>query len=70
MANSGCAADDDLRLDAAERQRTMALVERVGETRAAERFGVSRSSLVRGLAGRPLRRGTLTLMRLALVGIG
>lgn len=51
---------DDLRL----------LLERVGEPRAADLLGVSRSSVQRALAGLPMRRATVTAisMRLRVVG--
>ena len=46
-----------------ERQVLQQLVDNVGEVRALAIVNVSREALARALAGLPVRRGTLSLVR-------
>lgn len=48
------------------RARVAALVEEVGEGAAAKRLGIAHATVSRILAARPLRPGTLALLREAL----
>lgn len=54
---------DDERLDDAERSSLFALAVTVGEHEAAKRLQVSRQTLGRAIAGLPLQRGTVLLLR-------
>lgn len=62
MHRSTCGAP----LGADERERLRALVRYHGETRAAERLGVSRHALARALGELPVHRGTAALIRAGL----
>jgi hypothetical protein len=57
-------------LDANERRTLRTLVERVGVVAAVSRLGVSREPITRAIAGIPVRRGTVAILRSALSHLG
>jgi hypothetical protein len=54
---------DEERLDDAERKNLFALAVTLGEYEAAKHLQVSRQTLGRAIAGLPLQRGTVLLLR-------
>jgi len=54
----------------AEHARLSYLIERLGETRTAERLQICRTSVLRLLSRRPTRLGTLALARIGLSKTG
>jgi hypothetical protein len=44
------------------RRRLEALVDEMGEIKAAEELGLSRQTLFRAMAGRPIHRGTTSMV--------
>jgi len=49
-----------------EHSRLSALIEKVGEAKAAERLRICTNSVLRMLSRRPVRLGTISLARIAL----
>jgi hypothetical protein len=49
-----------------EHARLAALIDAIGETNAAERLRICRTSVLRLLSRRPVRLGTISLARVAL----
>jgi hypothetical protein len=59
----------DTTLEAAERSALRALVDRIGVLAAVAKLGVSREPITRAIAGMPVRRGTIAILRTALDGL-
>jgi hypothetical protein len=55
-------------LRAEEQHQLRALVRKMGERAACEALGIARSTLARALAGLPVRRGSVALLRARLTG--
>lgn len=57
-------------LDDLSRARVARLIDELGETGAAERLGIARTTAVRASAGRPLHQGTAMLITERLKEVG
>ena len=57
---------DETLLNATERRVLRGLVERVGILEAVNRLRVGRESIARAVAGMPVRRGTVAILRASL----
>ena len=60
-------ADSSLVLSLVERDDLRTLVQNVGEGKVRDLAVISRETFARALAGLPVRRGTLALIRAALI---